>query len=236
MTMPTKKQLEMQERELRILEIARSMLVNESYHKLNMDRISEMIGVSKGTVYNHFGCKEEMILALANQTMKIRSDMFEQASLYKGLPRERLYGVGMAAERFVRLYPDHFKFEHLLRTNSIWEKTSEERRQMLTGCEHRCVSIIGGIIRDGIAQGHLQLPDSVSPEDIVFALWSINVGAFTIMLTSTSLPDLGIANPLSALQAGMDKMLDGYNFYPLSTEHDYAKVREQIQRKVFHDD
>ncbi len=83
MSTPTPKQLQIQNRELKILEIAREHVVSEGYHGLNMDRIAEEIKSSKGTVYNHFGCKEEIIIALAVQTMEKRAVLFQDAAQFK---------------------------------------------------------------------------------------------------------------------------------------------------------
>ena len=58
----TPKKREILERENRILEVARPIVVREGYHGLNMDRIAEKLKYSKGTIYNHFSCKEEIML------------------------------------------------------------------------------------------------------------------------------------------------------------------------------
>ena len=122
----SRKQREIKEREQLILDTARPMLVREGYHGLSMDRIAEALEYSKGTIYKHFSCKEEIIIALAIETLEKRTEMFERASAFRGLPRERMAATGLAAELFVRLYPDHFSVEQIIRSTSIWEKTSEK--------------------------------------------------------------------------------------------------------------
>ncbi len=232
----TRKQREMKEREDRILEIARSMLLDGGYHGLNMDRIAAELEYAKGTIYNHFRNKEEIIIALANQSMDKRTSMFERAALFQGLSRERLCAIGVAAEQFVTQFPEHFKLEQLIRSTSIWQKTSEVRREVLRSCERRCVSTIAGIVRDGIAREELKLQHEMTPEDIVFALWSINWGAFSIMTTTTQLADLGIRRPVDTLGHSIDMMLDGYGWRPLSKDHDYRKVERRVMREIFADE
>ncbi|MCA9258394.1 MAG: helix-turn-helix transcriptional regulator, partial [Planctomycetales bacterium] len=76
----TRKQRELQEREARILEVSREVVVREGYHGLSMDRVAEALEYSKGTIYNHFSCKEDIILALAVQTTEKRTELFERAA------------------------------------------------------------------------------------------------------------------------------------------------------------
>src|SRR5262245_12250553 len=111
----TRKQREIQQREERILEESRKLLLEEGYHGLSMDRIAEVLEYSKGTIYQHFPNKEEILLALANQSMERRLDLFRRAASFKGGSRERISAVGVAAELFFRLYQHHFQVEHVLR-------------------------------------------------------------------------------------------------------------------------
>jgi hypothetical protein len=123
--------------------------------------------------------------------------------------------------------------EQIIRSASIWEKTSEDRRNVMRLCESRCMSVVGGVVRDAIAQGDLELPESVSPEDIVFGLWSISFGAFSIIVTSDQLVQLGITDAYAAHRINVTKLVDGFGWRPLSTEHDFDQTLQRIQKEVF---
>jgi len=144
--------------------------------------------------------------------------------------------VGLAADLFVLLYPDHFKVEQIIRSSSFWEKTSEKRRSVLKSCEQRCVGTVVGVVVDAIAQGDLQLPDRVAAEDLVFGLWSQTYGAYSIITTSDSLQELGIGDPFVALRNNINAMLDGFGWQPLSSHHDYDAVIQRIKNEVFSDE
>ena len=229
----TRKQKEMQEREEAILALARGMLVERGYLGLSMEAIAAELGYSKGTIYNHFPCKEEIIIALAIQTTGKRSDMFQRAAAYSGMPRERLVAIGAASELFVRLNPDHFGVEQLIRSSSIWEKTSEKRRRSMHASESRCIGIVAGIVRDAIANGHLELTEEVTPEDLVFGLWSLTFGAYSIIATSDALEDHGVGDPYEAVRRNVNMVLDGYGWSPVSTKHDYMGLFERLAKEVF---
>lgn len=232
----TRKERERTEREARILQLARKMLREVGYHGLSMDRIAAEMEYSKGTIYQHFRNKEEIILAMANEALETRLSMFEHAATRPGDSRSRMAAIGAAAEAFVERYPLHFTVEQIVRSSSIWEKTSEERRQFMDACEGRCLQIVGGIVRDGVVQGDLELPPGRSAEDLVFGLWSLNFGAYTIIASSGSLQENGIADPVAALRLSQNRMLDGYNWRPLSTEVDYPSIMDQVKRELVNDE
>src|SRR6185437_16047392 len=142
----TRKQREVQDRERRILALARSMIVEDGYHGLSMDRIAEALEYSKGTIYQHFSCKEDILMALANQAMQRRLDLFRRAAAFRGRPRELITAIGIACELFFQLYRDHFHVESAIRITSVKEKTSEQRRMLLERCEASCFEIMRGVI------------------------------------------------------------------------------------------
>jgi len=195
-----RKQREIEQRERLILRAGLEILLEHGYLGLKMDQIAEQVEYSKGTVYQHFPNKEEIILALANEALEQRASLFSHASTMRKKSRDRLAAIGAAAEVFVQQFPHFFLVEQLMRINSVWEKTSEERRKLMKTCETRCMTIISGIVRDGIAHGDLELPHECSPEDLVFGLWAINTGGFTIISSSESLEDLGVSLPVVALR------------------------------------
>ena len=232
----TRKQRELQEREQLILATARPMVVRDGYHGLNMDRLAESLEYSKGTIYNHFDCKEEIILALAIETLGKRTELFERAATFPGLPRERMLAVGVAAELFVRLHPDHFAVEQIIRTDSIWQKTSENRRNSLRASEMRCMGVLSGIVRDAAARGDLELDEGVTAETIVFGLWAMSYGAYSIIATSQPLEGLGIDNAFVSVRTNQTRLIDGFQWRPLSSDHDYGSAEERIVREWFPDE
>jgi AcrR family transcriptional regulator len=229
----TRKQREVQDREVRILELARTMIIEDGYHGLSMDRIAEAMEYSKGTIYQHFSCKEEILIALVNQTMERRLDLFRRAAAYRGRSRERIMALGAAVELFFQLYPDHIHTEHAIRISSIREKTSEQRRVFLESCEARCSEVVRGIIRDAVAAGDLKATDEYGVDQLAFGLWSITFGGYSIAATSPSLTNLGIHDPLLAIRGNCIRLLDGAGWKPLSAELDLAARIDTVKRELF---
>lgn len=232
----TPKKIELAERAQRILAVARPMVLELGYHGLNMDRVASELGLSKGTIYNQFANKEEIVIALATETAERRLEMFRQAAQFRDRSRFRMLAIGEAAERFVRQSPEFFRFEQILRLDSVWEKTSEERRLVMQNCEISCMATVAGIVRDAIASEDLQLPDDMTPEDLVFGLWSLSSGAYSIVLTSDSLSALGMSEPYGTVRRHMSRLLDGFQWQPLSDAYDSQEIIERVGQEVFGDE
>jgi AcrR family transcriptional regulator len=229
----TRKQREIQGREGRILEVARSMIVHDGYHGLSMDRIAEALEYSKGTIYQHFSCKEEILIVLVNQTMERRLDLFRRAAAFRGRSRERITAVGAAAELFFQLEPDHIHIENTIRISSVKEKASDQRRLLLESCEARCSEVVRGVVRDAVAAGDLQLSADFGEEHLTFGLWSLTFGGYSIAATSPSLANLGIPDPLAAIRGNCIRLLDGVGWKPLSSDLDLLPLVERIKQEVF---
>ena len=232
MSVLSPKKREILEREAKILEVARPIVVRDGYHGLNMDRIAEALSYSKGTIYNHFSCKEEIIIALAVQTASKRVELFKKAAEFQGKSRFRMLAIGEAAELFVREFTDYFLFEEIVQLPSVREKTSEKRQSVIQGCEIQCMSVVTGIVRDAVSQKDLKL-DGLSAEELVFGLWSLTSGAYSIILKSESLVQFGMHDPFSTVRRHTNAVLDGYNWRPLTKNFDMETVRAQIRREVF---
>lgn len=232
----SRKQREIRLREARILAVARDQILEGGYLGLNMDRIAAQIEYSKGTIYQHFRNKEEILLALVNDALDTRQRMFRTAAAYKGPDRVRLATVGAAAEAFVEHFPYHFKVEQIVRASSIWEKTSPERRQLMQTCEKSCMETVVELVHGGVAAGNLTLPEGVRPEEVVFGVWSIYLGAQIITHTSDTLHEIGIECPIRSLRTNQQRMLDGYGWRPLSTEFDYPAHMCRVKAELFRHD
>lgn len=230
----SRKQREIRARTGLILRVARRLLLERGYLGLTMDRIAEASEYSKGTIYQHFPHKEEVVAALAIETAQQRVALFERGARFAGRTRERLLGVGVAAEVFLRLCPDHFKAEQITRAASIRDKISPERAAEMTRLERCCVGIATGVVKDALREGELSLPPGVEPETVSFGLWCLTYGVFTLLVTEEMpLEDMGFPDPLRLLNLNQNLLLDGYGWEPRSDCHDYEQVRERILREVF---
>lgn len=233
MNASSRKERERQQRELLFLDTARTLLVENGYLGLKMDDIAAATEYSKGTLYQHFVSKEDMVMGLAVETLVKKVEMFERAAAFNGRSRERMAAIGMASELFMRRYPDQFRIEQIIRADSFREKASPERREKLFSCELRCIANITGIINEAIQQNELILPEMLTPEQLTFGMWSLSLGAQNLMTAANYLGDLGMDNPFEAIINNIHVMLDGIGWHPLTRDWDYEKTFKRVANEIF---
>ena len=229
----TNKKQEIQQREQQLLETAGRILLNEGYSELSMERLADELKTAKGTIYNHFPNREEIVLAMAVQAINKRQDLFDAASTSKGNSRMRMLAVGVACEIYVRSYPSYFLVENLVSHSSIWDRCSERRRDLMRNYEHRCMGLVAGIARSGMADGDLELRHGLSPEEMVLSLWALTSGSYLIGATSPSLLEIGIRSVYRSVRIGILQTVNGFNWQPIWSLDEHEKRIHEIAATVF---
>ncbi|GAB4347206.1 MAG: TetR/AcrR family transcriptional regulator [Gammaproteobacteria bacterium] len=228
-----RKQREIREREERILEVASQMLGEAGYLGVTMDRIAEAIEYSKGTVYQHFRNKEEMLLALVKRRKQALVEMFQRAAAFPGSTRDRMTAIGEAYVLFTRLYPVEFANLPTLFSPSICDKASPETRQEMLAQDQQCIGTVARVVEEAVARGELDLLETLSPVELVFGLWSMMYGSLTLIQTAIPFSEIGIPDPHRSLARNLQAYLDGVGWRPLCSEFDCDQIRERVRREIF---
>lgn len=228
----SRKQRELLEREQLILDTASELLQSLGYLGLSMDRIAEAIEYSKGTIYQHFSCKEEVLCALCIRILNIQTDMFTRAASFEGHWREKMAAILIAHQLFAKLYKREFNNSLIIKNASIREKLSPASQKKVQDIEQQCFKKISQIVREAIICGDLVLTD-LSPEDLIFGLWSTSFGAAQLQLSDIPLTKLGISNPLKVVLQHSIRVLDSYGWKPLSSEWEYEKTFARVHKELF---
>jgi AcrR family transcriptional regulator len=237
MTTLSRKQTEVRERERRFLDVARKMLIDHGFAGLNMDDLAKATQYSKGTVYGHFCSKEDLVTALAIQSMEQRLSLFDRASRFVGLPREQMLAIGVADELFVRLHPTYFRSELVIKMAEMESRVSPDRRETIERLDQQCFSWVLKIIESAIARGDLCVPAPRKPSDLVFAVFSLAIGTSTIIMNFCPLLEkFQIADPFASYRENAQVLLDGFGWKPLRAEWDYAATYQRIAQEIFPDE
>ncbi|MFN7877617.1 MAG: TetR/AcrR family transcriptional regulator [Pirellula sp.] len=210
----TRKQRELERRAAEILSVAKPILIGEGFQALSMDRVAAQMEYAKGTIYNHFPNKEEIVLALAVQGMDLRRELFECASHVEGGTRRKLMAIGVACEYFTSSCHDNFFIEQLIRNHHIWDKSSDHRQQLIRQCEECCMHVVAGIVQQAIEAGDLSMPGELNPAEMVFGFWAISYGSQILTHSSPSLQAVGVFNPVQAIRVHFTTLLNGFNWKP----------------------
>ena len=77
----------------RLLAAADELFYTEGVHVVGVDRIAERAGVTKATLYNAFGSKEELVRAYLGRHLRNRQEDIGRIVSAHATPRSRILGV-----------------------------------------------------------------------------------------------------------------------------------------------
>ena len=229
-----RKEREFRAREELILTHARRLLEEKGFQAWNMEQLAEAVEYSKGTLYQHFSTKEDLVLAVATRILGQRADLFESAAAFRGSTRERARAIGVACCVFACRHPDFFNVEMMLKSHSFWEKVSAPRKEAHSREGARCWRTLCNVIVEAMALGEMPRRPW-SAEQATMALISVTVGSHIMGMEHNLRVFAGIDNPFRSVRLNQDLVCDGLGWKPLLHEHDYAAVDRRIVAEVFPD-
>lgn len=168
-------------REDEILKKALAIISEQGIVALTMDKLVGQLDYSKGTVYNHFSSKEDVLAGLCNRNMMNVRNLFARVAQLNISPRDKMTGIGFAYMLSVLLAPQHFSLVMNAKTE-LFEKASENRREKHEALETELFGHIHRIIDEAVAQKELSLDESIVPQQIAFSLWAMSFGTIGLLL------------------------------------------------------
>ncbi len=232
-TQLTRKQRELYEREQLILDTAQIILQQEGLHSLTMERVAAEIEYSKGTVYNHFTSKEEIISAISCRCVTNLIEMFSRAKNYSASHRERIAAIGIAHSLYALLHPAELQNMQIIKSAAVREKIPEEKQLELLQLEQQITGIVLEIINDAIRDGDIPAGQPFVPDSILLGLWSMGYGSNLLHLSGIPFDRLGMQQPLEMTWVNSHKLLDSYQWQPLSSEFDIYELREKLCSELY---
>jgi AcrR family transcriptional regulator len=224
-----RREREFQQRDDAILELARRILVAEGFEGVSIGRIADELDYSRGTIYLHYTCKEEIILAVGIRAQETRVTLMDRVVRMPGRPRERF----VAAGEVVRVVsPRYTRGEMLIYLDSIREKVREEFCERMFAYEGALFTKVTGIVTEAIGAGDLVLPAGLGVQDFTYVHWANIYGAMCISNSGAPLRELGVGDSSRALKAFGRTYLDALGWRPLSTEFDYRQTMRRIYEDV----
>ncbi|MBN4063168.1 TetR/AcrR family transcriptional regulator [Cardiobacterium sp. AH-315-I02] len=232
----SRKQRALLKREELILDAAQSMLHQHSYNYLTMDRIAETVEYSKGTIYNHFVSKEDLVCSLSCRCISNLIDIFERAYQYQGNTRERYSAIGIGYSLYHQLHPMDSQNIQTVKNNAVREKVSEKKLAEMKLLEQKITKIAQSIVQDALDCGDLDKKHQQDVSTIVFGFWSMHYGALLLDKSDIPLHELGFSPVVKMLWKNANFYLDGYHWRPLSKTTDSKELFDKISSALFKDE
>ncbi len=96
-----------------ILQAAKELFLELGYEATTIRRIADRVGVSAPALYLYFPDKEQMMLALCDQTFGYLIESISEIEASVSDPRERIRRFGEAYLKFSQAHPDEYKLVFL---------------------------------------------------------------------------------------------------------------------------
>lgn len=233
----SRKQREIANRHALFLEIGRGILEEEGYHLLSMERIAEVAEYSKGTVYQHFTCKEEILIQLCNEDKQELLALFKRAAEIEGTNRDRMFAVFYGHQLWANNHCCETKnktdmMQHLS-MHGVLDKVTESSRKLHEELQLAMVGLVNSIVDQALLNGDLNKSKHLHASEIVFGLWSLSTGGHTLQASELPLDEFGVRDPGMTLIRTMILIFDGLGWHPLHSEAHLKKLMKQLNTQVF---
>ena len=189
------------ERTSQIITAAEDVFTKKGFAEARMDDIAEETGLSKGTLYNYFKSKDDLIIAILDRIFQREFRAFEQNDLStKGATETIDLFVDTVAKDIklmLRLMPVAYEFLALAFRNKTVQKA-------LKVYVNRYMDILVPIIQSGIDSGEFKQVDA---QEVAIAMGAILEGTILIWVYDKSLvtPEVNIRSGIKLFLEGVKK-------------------------------
>lgn len=152
------------DRENLILDTSLRMLVEGGYPGFTIDHVAEEIEYSKGTVYQHFSCKEDILAGLLCRTTEYEIRAMEYAMGLSDIPRTQIFAMAICNSYFASRYPGHDMQRMLFSDVHIWNRGNEDRRRKINQIVMREIELAHSVVENAFARGDLNASHVTSGE------------------------------------------------------------------------
>ena len=156
-----------------ILDAAREIISERGVYGLSLREIARRIDYSPAGLYEYFGSKDEIILAVLEEGFE-RFAVYLSAVPMTLSPGEYLAELGTAYIRFALQNPQHF---FLIFNTPNLSKPDQQEDIVASGTHNMLVSAVRRAIDSGDIAAHYR------EEDVAFGCWSLVHGMATLMIT-----------------------------------------------------
>lgn len=224
-----RKQEKVAEREAELITIAHELVDKVGFTGLTMDKLVHSSPYSKGTIYNHFSSKEDLITALSIRSLNLVIDLFNKALKYPGHSREVALACNFSYQLYSQLEPTLFMCVLTAKTPAIMEKTSPERLKAISDKEELITGLCDQLFEAGVKDGSLKLSPATGIENLTFANWAMSFGTNILLMNAKSAACVDRLDQKTVLIHNVNLLLDGMQWSPLSSEYDYQKTSRELE-------
>jgi AcrR family transcriptional regulator len=151
----------------RLLQAALEEFCVAGFSNANVNRISEAAGFAKGTIYNYFASKQDLMLALIAELSALHLGLLTEAVSREPDPVRRLENFYAAGFGFVEAYPPQARFL----INTLYGAAPEFKAALYQAYLPMFTLVAEEILAPGMAQGLFQISDPVRTATLLMTIY-----------------------------------------------------------------
>jgi AcrR family transcriptional regulator len=151
-----RKEREFETRRRLILATATELFQKDGFAGVTLDDIASVIEFSKGTIYNHFGSKEEIYASILVEHLNILLSCLKEAAKTGRNTLERLRNSMKAYVRFYREHKEYFKLLFFIDLVSDHYRVPDKLLKEIRTLKIACLLELQNVVREGVRSGELE--------------------------------------------------------------------------------
>ena len=140
----------------KLLQAAAAEIAQKGFAVANINKISLAAGFAKGTIYNYFSGKRELMLALIDEVARTHTRFIVNEVEMETDPTQKLVRFFSAGFDYVKQYPNQSR----IAIHVIYGHDDEFKQQIYAAYEDLFALLINQIITDGVEQGEFKPVDA----------------------------------------------------------------------------
>ena len=218
----------------RIINASIECINDTSVTRFTMAKVASKASLSMGSVYKHFQCKEDIVMALAARSFSHISSVFARIFNLPISTPEKIIAVCLRSPEKLQCFPFANELESYATNDAVIHKASEPWTQKMIEASSHCedtfkAQLAAGISADDFSQ-NVDVDELV--EEITVSGWAMNVGYEQVLRVQQSRQIIeGTASlmaPLDATDPLVRSMVRLINSYPWKQKLSQASISNTI--------
>ncbi|MCZ4280630.1 TetR/AcrR family transcriptional regulator [Kiloniella laminariae] len=173
-------------REQEILDQTLLMIEEDGFFTLKISDLAKRCGVSIGTIYSHFSCKEDLLLGLEIRETRKAFKLVREATALGTNAIEKFVLADISCSSLLQEQPTFAEIELLVKAPSIWKRASPQVYEMMEILFRQFAEFFDQLL-EAVAKELQGEQDLVHLTRVLgIGTWSLNFGLQAIAISSYS--------------------------------------------------
>ncbi len=212
------------EREELILSVALSLLKESGLNGLTMQAIADRTEYSKGTIYQHFSCKEDVLAKLVIRCGQRLISLIDLALANSHGLRHKVVMVSWAFFINAELESETAGLVSMVKSPEFQTKISDAQQADLSIIDQSILSRVIGLFTQ---------QTDISADKVkvgAFGWWAMKWGVQDVLMNDWEMSKLGFDDPKHYFFESLHVFLDGLGVQRDEFSHDFEKVQAQAKQ------